>query len=36
MLAVMCQEQVAQGLVRSPADPDQLFRDFEAMLSASS
>ncbi|QDC02331.1 nitrate ABC transporter substrate-binding protein [Mesorhizobium sp. 8] len=36
MLAVMCQEQVAQGLVQSSADPDQLFRDFEAMLSAPS
>ena len=34
MLATMCHEQFVQGLVRSPADPDALFSDFEAMSDA--
>lgn len=35
MLEVMCREQFAQGLVRSAADPQRLFAEFEAMLPAS-
>lgn len=34
MLATMCGEQLAQGLVKSPADPDALFAEFEAMRKA--
>lgn len=34
MLATMCHEQVAQGLVNAPAEPDSLFAEFEAMLQA--
>ncbi|GAA0613560.1 ABC transporter substrate-binding protein [Paenochrobactrum glaciei] len=34
MLAVMCHEQYAQGIVQKPADPLKLFADFEAFLKA--
>lgn len=34
MLATMCHEQFAQGLVKSPADPESLFAEFESMLEA--
>lgn len=34
MLAAMCHEQLAQGLVKSSADPNSLFAEFDAMLKA--
>lgn len=35
MLATMCREQFEQGLVETPAKPEQLFAEFEAMLAES-
>ena len=31
MVAAFCEEQHAQGLIRAPLDPDQVFADFEAL-----
>ncbi|MHB8730975.1 MAG: substrate-binding domain-containing protein [bacterium] len=31
MVAAFCEEQLAQGLIREPLDPDALFSDFESL-----
>lgn len=31
MVAAFCEEQLAQGLIREPLDPDRLFADFERL-----
>jgi hypothetical protein len=32
MVAAFCEEQLAQGLIRAPLDPDALFADFESLM----
>lgn len=34
MVAAFCAEQLAQGLIRQPLDPDAVFADFEALAGA--
>lgn len=32
MIAAFCEEQLAQGLIREPIDPDSIFADFERLM----